>query len=485
MHKIGYEQILKTAKDKFGINNIFPYQLLVISNILDACSKNENDENLEAANNRQIVLFPTGAGKSLCFQLPSLFLEKPTLVIYPLLSLMRDQYNKLKNILNTVILIGGQTREERLEQYRRIKDAHIIIANPEILANKEVLKHIKERGIAHLAIDEAHCVSEWGQSFRPSYLNLSSIIQELNPIMVSAFTATASEVVLQKMKQLIFNKDVNIIQSSLDRPNISFASKHCVVKEPLLLQEIEKREKPIVVFCSSRKRCEQLSRLMSIEMPTIQTEFYHAGLEKSEKEKIEQWFYKAKNACLVATCAYGMGVDKKDIRTVIHFEMPSTIEAYIQEAGRGGRDRERCSAILLWNEEDEKRMLKLKNEEIKRAELMISFAKTPVCKRHFLLRAMSLGKEREEEMPICGNCDVCTGEAEEMDKKIKNVCNYIKRRKIKREDLIGEVSINGKYWNMQYATKLISYMEKEHILIEDKLFWRGKLKVRKNTFSKS
>jgi ATP-dependent DNA helicase, recQ family len=480
-----YNEIKEKAKKVFGIETIFPYQWLVISNILDMEAKYESflelnktkDEEIleDKALNKQIVLFPTGAGKSLCFQLPSLFLEKPTLVIYPLLALMRDQEKKLKDKVNTVIFIGGQTKQEREEAYKNLDRANIIIANPEVLNNKKVLEKIKERGVSHIAIDEAHCVTEWGETFRSQYLSISLVIKELNPTIVTAFTATASPLVLERMKKIIFEGEAHIITSSLDRPNIFFSVHHCIIKEVALLKEIEKNEKPIVVFCSSRKKTESISRLIQGTFNNLEVKFYHAGLEKKEKEEVEAWFDSAKEAILVATCAWGMGVDKKDVRTVIHLDAPSTIEAYIQEAGRGGRDRKPCSAILLWSEEDKKRFSLLSEEQKNRANLMVSYAESGICRREVLLRALSL--KEDEQFPICESCDICEGSAKLNPTEITSVLSYIKNRRIKRATLIEKIEKMNKYWNLQSASNFIFYLEKKEILIKAGFLWQDKLKI--------
>ncbi|MGP1439008.1 MAG: RecQ family ATP-dependent DNA helicase [Treponema sp.] len=477
---ISYDEIKEKCEKVFGIKTIFPYQLLVISNILDIEASYENNkisfnEEADSYLGKQIVLFPTGAGKSLCFQLPSLFLQKPTLVIYPLLALMRDQYNKISTILNTVIFIGGQTKLEREKAYEDLKTAHIIIANPEVLANKEVLEKIKMRGISHLAIDEAHCVSEWGESFRSQYLSIGYVIKELKPHIVSAFTATASSTVLEKMKKIIFEGEAHIIMSSLDRPNIFFSVRHCIVKEPALLEEVEKNAKPLVVFCSSRKKTETISRLIQNTFPFLEVKFYHAGLEKKEKEEVERWFNESKNSVLVATCAWGMGVDKKDVRSVIHFDAPTTIEAYIQEAGRGGRDRQASTALLLWSDEDKKRFSLLSDEGKLRANIITLFAESGVCRREVLLKALSLSCQ-DETLPICQNCDICKREARGYPKEIDSILSYIKNRKIKRDSLIEEMKSMNKYWNLKDAKHCLFYLENKKICVEDKFFWRKKIK---------
>lgn len=478
-----YNEIKESAEKIFGISTIFPYQWLVISNILDMEAKYENALKMGSFENdsylcKQIVLFPTGAGKSLCFQLPSLFLKKPTLVIYPLLALMRDQEKKLKEKVNTVIFIGGQTNLEREENYKKLKNANIIIANPEILANKEILEKIKERGVSHIAIDEAHCVTEWGETFRSQYLSITTIIQELKPTIVTAFTATASPLILERMKKIIFDGEAHVIMSSLDRPNIFFSVRHCCIKEVALLEEIEKNEKPIVVFCSSRKKTENISRLIQNTFNNLGVKFYHAGLEKKEKEEVEAWFDSAKEAVLVSTCAWGMGVDKKDVRTVLHLDAPTTIEAYIQEAGRGGRDRKPSRALLLWSDEDKKRFSLLNEKEWERAQMMISFAESGMCRREVLLRALSLNQN--EELPICETCDICNGSARAYPTEIDSIINYIKNRKIKRATLIERIEKMNKYWNLQNANNFVFYLEQKKILLKAGFLWQGKLKKNNN-----
>lgn len=484
---IPYDEIKESAEKVFGIDTIFPYQWLVISNILDIealCESNEikcNGECLEDISDnylgKQIVLFPTGAGKSLCFQLPSLFLKKPTLVIYPLLALMRDQQKKLKDKVNTVIFIGGQTKSEREEAYKNLKTANIIIANPEVLANKEVLEKIKIRGVSHIAIDEAHCVTEWGETFRSQYLSISSVIRELKPNIVTAFTATASPLVLERMKKIIFEGEAHVITSSLDRSNIFFSVRHCCIKEPALLEEIEKNKKPIVVFCSSRKKTESISCLIHNTFYNLEVKFYHAGLEKNEKKEVETWFENAKEAVLVATCAWGMGVDKKDVRCVIHLDAPSTIEAYIQEAGRGGRDRKPSTAILLWSEEDKKRFSLLSEKEKNRAGVLISFAESGMCRREVLLKALSLNQN--EEFPICESCDICNGGAKLYPTEITSIMNYIKDKKISKAELIEKIEKMNKYWNLQNASNCVFYLEQNKLLIKAGFLWHDKLKKNK------
>lgn len=418
----------------FGIPYLFPWQRLVVANILDAVEairnaeerKPDDDELFDedgALRGRQIVLLPTGAGKSLCFQIPALLLDGPTLVIYPLLALMGDQTRSLReNGIEPVLFRGGQSPEERKALFRRLegKDgkppARLIIANPEVLAGKEVLDRIAKCRIAHLAVDEAHCVAEWGDTFRPSYLELGAIIERLDPPAVTAFTATASPPVLVRIAEVLYGGSAHLVRGDSDRPNISYSVYPCRAKESALIRETAKRPRPLVIFCATRGGTERTARLLRETFADTDIRFYHAGLQKDEKLEVEAWFHGHERAILVSTCAWGMGVNKKNVRTVIHRDPPPTAESYIQEAGRGGRDGTIAEAILLWSPADKKRIERLPEKQRIRAQVLVAFAESGQCRREVLLEA--LGEKRataeaaEGERIVCSGCDICRGDAE-------------------------------------------------------------------------
>ena len=395
------------AYNNFGIKYLYPWQRLVIANILDAPTE-------EKPSLKQIVLLPTGAGKSLCFLIPSLLLDGPTLILYPLLALMSDQARRMtEGGMTPVVFRGQQTQQEREENFTLIKNgAKVILANPEVLQSKELVARLSEIGIAHVAIDEAHCVSEWGDTFRPAYLTLGTIIKSLGVRKVTAFTATASPEVLARINEVLFDGDGHIVRSEADRPNIHYSVHYAAIKEKAVLALAEKEEKPLLVFCGTRRRTEKMAYLLAEQIKILHPEkkdcvkFYHAGLSKQEKDKVEKWFHPHKDAIMAVTCAFGMGVDKKDIKTVIHLDVPATAEAFIQEAGRGGRDGSVAKSILVWSPEDSEKASKAAPGS--RARVMADFAEaksgeTGSCRRQVLLDA--LGAEKA----ACEGCDICLG----------------------------------------------------------------------------
>lgn len=396
------DTVLHAAQNAFGITYLYPWQRLVIENILDASKYTGSEETDDAAYlGRQIVLLPTGAGKSLCFLVPALLLKGPTLVIYPLLALMADQQRRMDEAgLKSVVFRGNQSAEEREENFRQIDTgAKIILANPEVLQNARLVTRLSRCGISHAAIDEAHCVSEWGDSFRPAYLTLGGILEKLKVPVVTAFTATASPQVLERISEILFNGEAHIVRSESDRPNISYYVKHTCVKKQEVLTLAGTEKRPMIVFCSTRARAEDTARDLTVCYGKTAARFYHAGLKKEEKKEIEQWFFNKPDGILCATCAYGMGIDKHDIHTVIHLDPPATAEAYVQESGRAGRDGTDAKAILLWNPADSRRFSSFRKGS--REYAMMEFAETSACRRQVLLDALGA------EQAVCSGCDLC------------------------------------------------------------------------------
>ena len=427
-----------TAKDYFGIDYIFPYQRLVIHNILTSAGVESFQPDLSEENDtspHQIVLLPTGAGKSLCFMLPSIMLEGMTLVIFPLLSLMSDQMRRTEEAgIITVILKGGQKRSEREDIFQRCRSGvvKLILTNPETALNTDIQKELKTLAIDHLVIDETHTVSEWGETFRPAYLKIHSIISALKINLVTAFTATASPHILKKIKEIIFPDSIpNIIYGNPDRPNISYSVIKTISPSKTLVETIKVSAKPLIIFSSSRTSTELTARMLRCSLDSKEIFFYHAGLDKEEKNTVEKWFFDSDEGILVATCAYGMGIDKGNIRTVIHYDIPQTVESYLQESGRAGRDGKSSIAILVYNPISRNRLEKMDSPLSRsRFESMLEYSRNrSTCRREILLSLLGSAPE------ICSGCDICDDSlsAVKYEERILSLMKRNKRRFTKRE----------------------------------------------------
>ncbi len=396
----GDDIVSQAAASAFGIRYLYPMQRLVIANILDAAGTAADGESPAFA--RQIVLLPTGAGKSFCFLVPALLLDGPTLVVYPLLSLMADQKRKLDAAgIPCAVLAGGQGREAREREMRRIEDgtARVIITNPETLRGEQVLARLASLGIAHVAVDEAHCVGDWGDSFRPAYLELGRVIDRLRPRVATAFTATASGPVLERIQEVLFGGEAYVVRGDADRPNIRYSVTNCLNKRKEALRLSATCPRPMIVFCGTRYKAEDMAKELAALHGRESVRFYHAGMEKEERKAVEDWFFSSDGGMLCATCAYGMGVDKGDVRTIVHLESPSTVEEYMQESGRAGRDGKASSAILLWSPDDSRRFSRFAADS--REGRMLRYARAGTCRRQILLEALGC------TMTACSGCDVC------------------------------------------------------------------------------
>jgi len=466
-----HDPLSSAVNSLFGLSYLFPYQRLVVANILEAAEaagftlnwpvkEQSGLSNLEQANDeacpndrgclgRQIVILPTGAGKSLCFQLPAMIIEGPTLVIYPILSLMADQKRRLdEKGFSPVVLRGGQSKEERDEIWKKLEtgESKFIIANPEVLLTEQVRKHIEKIKIVHIVIDEAHCVSEWGESFRPSYLEINKIINNISAAnanggsaapLITAFTATASAPVLEKIKKYVFGETgAHQIVGNPDRPNIAYAAKGCIVRELAVRDLLVQNARPAIVFCSSRPGTENLARYLRTSLAEMgmdwhnEIRFYHAGLSREEKSNVEKWFMGNSRAVLCATCAYGMGVDKADVRTVIHRDCPPSVEAYLQESGRAGRDGSQSKAILLWGPPDDELSLRRAKTETDRLRLsgLLEYARgVTQCRRQSLLKMLNFDGNGESPETQC--CDVCRHEASAALREESGVLNFFRGNK--------------------------------------------------------
>jgi ATP-dependent DNA helicase RecQ len=360
-----------------------------------------------------------------------------TLVIYPLLSLMADQERRLRERgFAPVLLRGGQSREDRETLWRKLRsgESRFIIANPETLLTGAVMDRLGEAGIVHVVIDEAHCVSEWGESFRPAYLEIGKILKALKgpggaDPLVTAFTATASAPVLEKIEAYIFGGGARRIIGNPDRSNISYAAQGCLLRNLAVRDILRTSLRPAIVFCSSRPGTENLARYLRNGPCGEEIRFYHAGLSREEKAVVEHWFFQSGDGVLVSTCAFGMGVDKADIRTVIHRDCPPSVEAYLQESGRAGRDGQPSRAVLLWGPEDEQAMTRAKTgADRERLAGLLSYARDASgCRRAALLRLLNY--EGTGDSPETACCDVCGGTARTQVREEPVLLDFFRRNR--------------------------------------------------------
>ena len=390
-------------------------------------------------------IMPTGGGKSICYQLPGLMLPGVTLVISPLISLMHDQVMALKaagipgayiNSSLTFPQLRAVYRNMLLGMYK------IIYVAPERLESEGFLDAVMQMNVSMVAVDEAHCISQWGQDFRPSYLRIVDFIKKLprRPV-IAAFTATATEKVREDVKRILGLRSPVEVVTGFDRPNLYFEVLHPELKEAELLKLLEKRKrKSGIVYCATRKSVEHICEYLT-ERGFAATR-YHAGLEERERMANQDAFLYDEKTVMVATNAFGMGIDKSNVNFVIHYNMPKSLEAYYQEAGRAGRDGSNADCILLYgsrdvqtarffiengseNEDltDDQREL-IKKQDYERLEAMVTYCKTRTCLRGWILEYF--GQKHPEN---CGACGSCAREYEKKDitKEAQMILSCVRR----------------------------------------------------------
>lgn len=376
-------------------------------------------------------IMPTGAGKSLCYQIPALVMGGITLVVSPLISLMKDQVTSLNQAgIHAAYLNSSLTSNQYFKALGLAKQGRypIIYVAPERLLTESFLDFALEADIRMVAVDEAHCVSQWGQDFRPSYLKITEFIERLpkRPV-VSAFTATATAQVRDDIIEILKLQNAKIMTTGFDRSNLFFAVQTPKDKYRAALEFIRAHEKESgIIYCLTRKVVEEVCEKLMKDGFSVTR--YHAGLSDEERRKNQDDFIFDRCRIMVATNAFGMGIDKSDVRYVIHYNMPKNMESYYQEAGRAGRDGEAAQCLLLYSgqdvvtnqlfiennrdnlELDEETRLLVQERDRERLRRMTFYCFTNECLRAYILRYFG-----EYGANYCGNCSNCLTEFEETD----------------------------------------------------------------------
>jgi ATP-dependent DNA helicase RecQ len=303
--------------------------------------------------NDTLAVLPTGGGKSICFQVPALYKTGLCLVVSPLIALMKDQVMNLRKKNITAFAIHSGLKRHEVENVLRVcteSNCRLLYVSPERLETSVFKEWLPALGISLIAVDEAHCISQWGYDFRPSYLNIAAIRKELPGIPVLALTASATTVVQKDIcEKLQFTGD-HVFRKSFARPNLSYSCDAPDSKPNRVISLIQSTTGSVIVYCKSRRRTKQVSDFLNAN--GILSGFYHAGLAAEERQSIQDSWVTNQLRCIVCTNAFGMGIDKPDVRTVIHFDVPDCLENYYQEAGRAGRDGAAAKAMLLYSRKE-------------------------------------------------------------------------------------------------------------------------------------
>lgn len=394
----------KALKYYFGFDNFKGQQESIIKSLMDG--------------NDVFVLMPTGGGKSLCYQLPALLMEGTAIVISPLIALMKNQVDSIKNyseedsVAHFINSSLSKTSIEAVKEDIKNGKTKMLYVAPESLTKQEYVDFLKNVKISFYAIDEVHCISEWGHDFRPEYKNIRPIVDKIGRAPIIGLTATATDKVKMDIKKILNIIDCVEFKSSFNRPNLYYQVKQKIPNETNkdIVKYLRKQErKSGIIYCMSRKTVEELAAFLQANH--IKAAPYHAGLETSVRTQTQDDFIMERIDVIVATIAFGMGIDKPDVRFVIHYDIPKSLEGYYQETGRAGRDGGEGQCIAYYCKSDMRKLEKLMAAKLGREQDIgkqllketANYCESSVCRRKLLLHYF--GEEYNHDN--CGNCDNC------------------------------------------------------------------------------
>lgn len=395
----------------FGFDRFKGQQEEVIKSVLDG--------------NDTFVLMPTGGGKSLCYQLPALIMEGTAIVISPLIALMKNQVDSIRSFGTEDGIAHFLNSSLTKVAAQKVRDdvtsgkTKLLYVAPESLTKEDNIDFLKNVKISFYAIDEAHCISEWGHDFRPEYRRIKPIVSEIGPAPLIALTATATAKVQHDIQKTLGMLNANVFKASFNRPNLYYEVKPKSKPESQIIKFIKENEgKSGIIYCLSRKKVEELTETLVVN--NIKALPYHAGMDSATRSGNQDKFLMEEADVIVATIAFGMGIDKPDVRFVIHYDIPKSLEGYYQETGRAGRDGGEGKCITLYSAKDIQKLEKfmqgkpVAEQEIGRQLLLdtASYAESAICRRIILLNYF--GEKLEEP---CGNCDNCINPKEQVEAK--------------------------------------------------------------------
>ena len=407
------ELLTSTLKKYFGFDTFKGNQEAIMENLLDG--------------NDTFVLMPTGGGKSLCYQLPSLIMEGTAIVISPLIALMKNQVDAMRNYSDedgVAHFLNSSLNKQAIDQVKEdvvSGKTRLLYVAPESLTKEDNIEFLKTVKISFYAVDEAHCISEWGHDFRPEYRRIRPIINEIGKRPVIALTATATPKVQHDIQKNLGMTDAKVFKSSFNRPNLYYEvrNKTSNIDKDIIKFIKDRPGKSGIVYCLSRKKVEELAQILQVN--DIRALPYHAGMDTATRTANQDAFLQEDVDVIVATIAFGMGIDKPDVRFVIHYDIPKSLEGYYQETGRAGRDGGEGLCITFYTNKDLQKLEKfmqgkpVAEQEIGKQLLLetAAYAESSVCRRKTLLHYF--GEEYTEDN--CGNCDNCLNPKKRVEAK--------------------------------------------------------------------